>query len=248
MFCINCGEQLPDNAKFCMKCGTKLSNIGDNTASDMSISSFDKSSTIFVPAKCTNCGGTLQVNPEEKTAVCKYCNSNFLVDQAVKNYNIHVNGNISIGSATINIRGENVQNLVARAVEFERESHFNNAIEYYNKVLDIDINNVEAKEGLARVNQKLKNYMYIRVEIPCISSSNEIIEVYKTYILHTKGNDKKKYEISKIINIKQPHKNLMTFEIEGDYFSNVSIAAGDETSAIVEFILNAQKGIYPNIG
>ncbi|MDD7208762.1 MAG: zinc-ribbon domain-containing protein [Lachnospiraceae bacterium] len=28
MFCFQCGQQLPDNAKFCMKCGTSLQNVG----------------------------------------------------------------------------------------------------------------------------------------------------------------------------------------------------------------------------
>lgn len=31
MFCMNCGKELPDEAKFCMSCGTRVGTTGDST-------------------------------------------------------------------------------------------------------------------------------------------------------------------------------------------------------------------------
>ncbi len=42
----------------------------------------------LVNAKCTNCGGTLQVDAAKEAAVCPFCGSAFIVEKAVQNYNI----------------------------------------------------------------------------------------------------------------------------------------------------------------
>ena len=43
-----------------------------------------ENSTQFVPAKCTACGGELEVDPKQETAVCRYCGETFVVSKAVK--------------------------------------------------------------------------------------------------------------------------------------------------------------------
>ena len=47
--------------------------------------------TTLVPAKCTNCGGELTVDPTQEAAVCQYCGTSFIVSKAVQNYNIQHN-------------------------------------------------------------------------------------------------------------------------------------------------------------
>ena len=80
MFCVNCGAQLSDGAKFCSHCGVKQeSSIVKTTTNE---------SAKLVPAKCTSCGGQLTVNPSQQAAVCPFCNSAFIVEQAINNYNI----------------------------------------------------------------------------------------------------------------------------------------------------------------
>ena len=44
--------------------------------------------TRLVPAICTQCGASLEVDPSQEAAVCKYCNTPFIVEKAVQNYNI----------------------------------------------------------------------------------------------------------------------------------------------------------------
>ena len=40
----------------------------------------------IVPAKCTECGGILQVDKEKDAAVCSHCNTPFIIEKAVNNY------------------------------------------------------------------------------------------------------------------------------------------------------------------
>ena len=57
----------------------------------------------LVNAKCTNCGGSLQVNSEEDAMVCPYCGSAFVVEKAIHNYNINVVHQNTIQANTVNI-------------------------------------------------------------------------------------------------------------------------------------------------
>ena len=43
----------------------------------------------LVAAKCTSCGGILEVDNEKDTAICKYCGTPFIIEKAVNNYVIH---------------------------------------------------------------------------------------------------------------------------------------------------------------
>ena len=46
----------------------------------------------IVPASCTQCGGTVEVDPGTEMAVCPFCGTSFIVEKAVNNYNVqHAN-------------------------------------------------------------------------------------------------------------------------------------------------------------
>ena len=40
----------------------------------------------LIPAKCTECGGILQVDKEKDAAVCPHCNTPFIIEKAINNY------------------------------------------------------------------------------------------------------------------------------------------------------------------
>ena len=44
----------------------------------------------LVPAKCTQCGGTVEVNKDEETATCPFCGATFVIEKAVNNYNVNI--------------------------------------------------------------------------------------------------------------------------------------------------------------
>jgi len=105
MFCSNCGTELPNEAKFCNYCGKSVID-----AIDSGLLTSDSELIKLIPAKCTNCGGNLTVDPAKKNAVCPYCNSSFIVDEAIQNYNIDtVEGNINVNKATINVNQKSAE-------------------------------------------------------------------------------------------------------------------------------------------
>lgn len=54
----------------------------------------------FVQAKCTNCGGILAVDDSKDVFVCPYCNTPFIVEKAINNFN--VTNNIQANTVYIN--------------------------------------------------------------------------------------------------------------------------------------------------
>ena len=62
-FCMNCGKQLPDGAKFCLECGTKLGNLNAEQATQRETTYEGK---IY---KCPNCGDIL----DAYESVCESC-------------------------------------------------------------------------------------------------------------------------------------------------------------------------------
>lgn len=135
MFCPNCGNEVNESAKFCMTCGAKMISI--------------QPSIQMVAAKCTNCGGAINVNPSAKTGICPYCNYKFFIEQAINNNYYNVNGNMNVAHANINM-GPSADNLALRGLEAEKNGDKERAIDYYNRALDIDINCSIAKEGMYR--------------------------------------------------------------------------------------------------
>lgn len=57
----------------------------------------------FVQAKCTNCGANLTVDSSKDAAICEYCGTPFIVENAINNYNVtnHINASV------VNIYGNN---------------------------------------------------------------------------------------------------------------------------------------------
>ncbi|MBO4894719.1 MAG: leucine-rich repeat domain-containing protein [Clostridia bacterium] len=64
----------------------------------------------FVQAKCPNCGGVLAVDNSNEAAVCQFCNTPFIVEKAVNNYNITNTVNVGAG-AVVNIIGNEKQDF-----------------------------------------------------------------------------------------------------------------------------------------
>lgn len=59
----------------------------------------------LVPAVCTQCGAALEVDPTQEAAVCKYCNTPFIVDKAIQNYNIQQAKIEHVDNVTIDMKG-----------------------------------------------------------------------------------------------------------------------------------------------
>ncbi len=97
MFCINCGNQVPENGKFCMRCGTKISEshsgnkttLSDNfiqrsQVAQTSVGNITISPTIspvinvgtLGAEKCPSCGGDYS---KQKLKECRNCHKKYCI-------------------------------------------------------------------------------------------------------------------------------------------------------------------------
>lgn len=63
----------------------------------------------LVPAKCTQCGGNIEVDDTHEAGICKFCGTPFVTEKAINNYNNSTTNNININSSgnTVNILSSN---------------------------------------------------------------------------------------------------------------------------------------------
>ena len=67
----------------------------------------------LVAANCTNCGGVLEVDSGLEAAICKYCETPFIVEKAINNYNI---ANARINAQTVIVNAMNSDFVVEGGV------------------------------------------------------------------------------------------------------------------------------------
>ena len=199
MYCSSCGAKLPDNAKFCYNCGAK------SGAFDLSKIPHPQPQTKFVPAKCTNCGASLEVDSGQKAAVCPYCNSAYIVEKAIQEYQINVSGNVMVNGTTININGKNITNLLERANQYGKDGDFDNAMKYFNEVLDSDINSQDALRGIQKIKNILNNYVYLSEK-----TNKGLLELKKGRLILTTTVNPQLYELEKIFGLTIAKKGLFS--------------------------------------
>ena len=194
MFCSNCGKNIPYDSQFCFNCGQVIGGSVTDVHSKMNTGSQVK----LVPAKCTACGASLEVDARENAAICPYCKNAYIVDQAINNYNIKMNGNLNVGSATINVSGVNVNNLLIRAKDFTAKGDFENALDYYNRVLDIDFRNQKAHDGIER----MKDYIFFESDASIGTFSSGVLQLRKEMLIYLSSRGKEDvYYLDQIDNL-----------------------------------------------
>ena len=154
MFCMNCGQQLPDGAKFCLNCGTPQGAISPTGTTQAETINLDGMHT-FVPAMCPNCNAHMKVDTSSKVARCESCGTECLVQDAIKT--LTVSGNVQVGNATINVNGINTYSLLQRAETMLSDGDFSGAISKCDTILDVDPTNGEAYFYLLLANLKCRN-------------------------------------------------------------------------------------------
>lgn len=243
MLCNNCGKQFSDDARFCSNCGSSLSSSSN---SHEVIATSNGPGIKLVPAKCTGCGASLEVDSNERAAICPFCKNAYIVDQAINNYDIDMRGNLNVGSATINVAGVSVENLLVRANDFERKNDFVNALDYYNRVLDIDFSKDEAHHGIKRIKDAIENYIYFESKANK-GFSKGLLQLKKDRIIYSPFNKREEtYYLDRITNLKKP-----LGSIQFDYpnkFAGVTIGLNLRVNKKWFDIINSAKmGEYPEI-
>ena len=62
----------------------------------------------LVPAKCTQCGGNIEVDDTHEAGICKFCGTPFVTEKVINNYNTNITNNIINDFSGANITFSNV--------------------------------------------------------------------------------------------------------------------------------------------
>lgn len=157
MFCMNCGQQLPDGAKFCLHCGTLQGATSPQTTSPEAMNL--NNNHTFVPAMCPNCNAHMKVDSSSKIARCESCGTECLVQDAIKA--LTIKGNVQVGNATINVTGMNTESLLRRVEIMLADGDFDGAVEKCDTILDSDPTNGKAYLYLLMSSLKCEKKEYL---------------------------------------------------------------------------------------
>jgi len=66
----------------------RVYELTGNLYKEGNIMSDEKKNFQMTPAICTQCGASVEVDPKQEAAVCEYCRTPFIIDKAIKSYNL----------------------------------------------------------------------------------------------------------------------------------------------------------------
>lgn len=91
----------------------------------------------LVDAKCTNCGAPLRIDNTKDAAICQYCDSAFIVEKAINNYNI--TNNNTIHADVVNIYNGNLEKekLLNNAKLLKKTGKTKEALDIYSQITNI---------------------------------------------------------------------------------------------------------------
>lgn len=95
----------------------------------------------LIAMKCPCCNGELNADQDREFIFCQYCGAKIMIEDELK----------KLVGVVLSSRSLEADNLLKRANRFENTDSEDLALEYYDKVLDIDADNKEAIEGIHRI-------------------------------------------------------------------------------------------------
>ena len=104
----------------------------------------------LIPARCPSCGADIEVNKENETTKCKYCDTRIIIDDAIAKYKVELSGKVTVENLPT------VINLIKLGTRHLDKNEYKPAQEKFAKALELDADNSEliVKDALARVAQK----------------------------------------------------------------------------------------------
>lgn len=99
----------------------------------------------FIKLNCSNCGANIELDESREFGFCQYCGTKMVQDKII----IEHRGSVSID------RTAKIQNLLIRAKEMISQNRIDEAEKYYDRVLEYDIRNTEARSALDNIIYKV---------------------------------------------------------------------------------------------
>jgi len=89
----------------------------------------------LVPAICTQCGATIEVDNTKEAGICKFCGTPFVVEKAINNYNVTNVNNNTFTNSTVNFNSETeLERLIGAAKGYEKLDDYNGASRTYYEI------------------------------------------------------------------------------------------------------------------
>ena len=127
----------------------------------------------LVPAICTQCGARLEVDPNCEAAICKYCNTPFITEKAINNYNTTYVTNIGhLHADVVHINDDSSRNSRVKSGEtFLKFNDYTSAEEVFSKLTKECPYDYRGWWGLVRVySRKFTDFSIGRPELSKMKS------------------------------------------------------------------------------
>ena len=118
-------------------------------------------------AKCPSCGASIEVDRNEETAICQYCKSNIIIDDAVQKYKIELSGKVKVSGIKDN------EDRLKDAINYYELDEFKNAAATLNTIIADEPFNIEAHIWLVKTDVKHFNQLYDENEFESDSEYNK---------------------------------------------------------------------------
>ena len=137
----------------------------------------------LIPAKCTQCGSNIEIDPTKEAGICPYCGTAFVTEKVINNYNTYVNNTNNYSGATINYYGNAamLEKHLANARRAKDKEDWEETERYYNLAEECDPTCIEAifYSSFAKAKNSLRNSdMYKRKDaFAILNKSISIIDM-----------------------------------------------------------------------
>lgn len=100
----------------------------------------------FIALKCPSCGAEIQMDNSREFGFCQYCGTKIVQDKMV----VEHKGRVGVDHS------DEIKNLLMRANENFKMGNSDLAEQYYNRVLDMDFDNLIARQALQKIYKIIK--------------------------------------------------------------------------------------------
>lgn len=141
----------------------------------------------LVPAKCTQCGGDIEVDDTKEAGICKFCGTAFITEKAINNYttnitnNIVNNNNFAGANVTVNM-DSNIEGLLTLVKGELQAKHYrsNVLLKYLDEIV------AKSSDGLEKIRNMFQEMGIYKIAESTIESGEYIDSGYDIANLLTK--------------------------------------------------------------
>jgi len=103
---------------------------------------------MLVPARCTQCSATIEVDDAKEAGICQFCNTAFITQKAIHEHHTHITKNIT--KNVFSIDGKTAEDFCANGDTFLKLKDWEKAQEAFDKAVEAEPTNYKGYWGLVK--------------------------------------------------------------------------------------------------